>query len=76
MYEPCLQQIVEKHLLVLFDDLLIYRNTWEEHLHHVEQILTIMEDQSLYAKESKCEFGMKKVLYLGNIIGVKGVQVH
>jgi hypothetical protein len=35
-----------------------------------------MEGKSLYAKESKCEFGMKKVLYLGDIIGVKGVQVH
>jgi hypothetical protein len=35
-----------------------------------------MEDQYLYAKESKCEFGMIEVLYLGHIIGVKGVQVH
>jgi hypothetical protein len=42
----------------------------------VEQILTIMEEQSSYAKESKCEFGMKEVLYLGHIIRVKGVQVH
>jgi hypothetical protein len=42
----------------------------------VEQILTIIEEQSLYAKESKCEFGMTKVLYLGQIIRVKGVQVH
>jgi hypothetical protein len=30
----------------------------------------------LYAKESKCEFGMTEDLYLGHIIGVKGVQVH
>jgi hypothetical protein len=30
----------------------------------------------LYAKESKCEFGMTEVLYLGHIIGEKGVQVH
>ena len=42
----------------------------------MEQILAIMEEQSLYAKESKCEFGMTEVLYLGHIIGVKGVQVH
>jgi hypothetical protein len=42
----------------------------------VEQIIAIMEDQSLYAKESKCEFGMIELLYLGHIIGLKGVQVH
>jgi hypothetical protein len=35
-----------------------------------------MEDQSLYAKESKCEFGMTKFLYLGHIIAFKGVQLH
>ena len=62
--------------MVFFDDLLIYSKTWEEHLRHVDQILSIMEEQSLYAKESKCEFGMTEVLYLGHIIGAKGVQVH
>jgi hypothetical protein len=50
-------------LLVFFDDLLIYRRTWKEHLGHLEDILSIMEEQSLYAKESKCEFGMiEKIL--------------
>jgi hypothetical protein len=42
----------------------------------VDQILSIMEEQSLYTKESKCEFGMIEVLYLGHIIGEKGVQLH
>jgi hypothetical protein len=42
----------------------------------VDEILSIMEEQALYAKESKCEFGMTKVLYLGHIIGAQGVQVH
>jgi hypothetical protein len=62
--------------LVFFDDFLIYNKMWEEYLRHVDQLLFIMEKQSLYAKESTCEFGMTKVLYLGQIIGVKGVQVH
>jgi hypothetical protein len=70
------KKLLRKHLLVFFDDLLIYSRTWEEHLRHVDQILSIMEEKSLYAKESKCEFGMTEVLYLRNIIGVKGVQVH
>jgi hypothetical protein len=79
-FQSCMNHVfnkqLRKFLLVFFDDLLIYSKTWEEHLQHVEQILAIMEGKSLYAKESKCEFGMTEVLYLGHIIGVKGVQVH
>ncbi|XP_057835045.2 uncharacterized mitochondrial protein AtMg00860-like [Cryptomeria japonica] len=35
-----------------------------------------MEVQSLYAKASKCEFRLTKILYLGHIIGTNGVKVH
>jgi hypothetical protein len=55
---------------------LIYRKAWEDHLKHVDEVLSIMEEQELYAKESKCVFGMTKVLYLGHIIREQGVQVH
>jgi hypothetical protein len=43
---------------------------------HLDEVLRIMEAQSLYAKESKCEFGMTELLYLGHIISAQGVQVH
>jgi hypothetical protein len=79
-FQSCMNHVfnkqLRKHLLVFFYDLFIYSKTWEEHLWHVDQILSIMEEQSLYAKESKCEFGMTEVLYLGHIIGAKGLQVH
>jgi hypothetical protein len=61
-FQSCMNHVfnkqLTKYLLVLFYDLLIYSRTWEEHIQHVEHILAIMEGQSLYAKESKCEFGM------------------
>ena len=63
-------------MLVFFDDILIYSRTWEEHLQHIETILRILEEQQFYAKLSKCEFGLTKMLYLGHIIGVDGVRVH
>jgi hypothetical protein len=67
---------LRKYLLVFFDDILIYSKTWDEHLTHLGEILDIMQAQSLYAKESKCEFGMRELLYLGHIINGQGVQVH
>ena len=79
-FESCMNHIFNKQLrkllLVLFDDILIYNRTWDEHLNHVDEILTIMEEQSLFSKEKKCEFGLKNILYLGHMIGVEGVKVH
>jgi hypothetical protein len=71
-FQSCTNHLFRKQLrkilLVFFDDLLIYSKTWEEYLGHLEEILSIMEEQSLYAKESKCEFGMTEVLYLGHVV--------
>jgi hypothetical protein len=64
---------LRKYLLVFFDDILIYNKTWDEHLAHLGEVLDIMQAQSLYAKESKCEFGMRELLYLGHIISEQGV---
>ena len=67
---------LRKLVLVFFNDILIYSRSWKEHMRHLDEVLSIMEAQSLYAKESKCEFGMTELLYLGHIISAQGVQVH
>jgi hypothetical protein len=75
-FQSCKNHLIRKQLqkilFVFFDDLLIYSRTWEEHLGHLEEILCIMEEQSLYAKESKCEFGMTEILYLGHVVSAQG----
>ena len=63
-------------MLDFFEDILIYNHTWEENLQHIEAILHTLEEQHLYSKLSKCEFGLTYMLYLGHIIGVDGVRVH
>jgi hypothetical protein len=79
-FQSCMNHIfrgqLRKYLLVFFDDILIYNKMWDEHLTYLGKVLDIMEGQSLYAKESKCEFGMRELLYLGHIISGQGVQVH
>jgi hypothetical protein len=67
---------LRKSVLVFFDDIFIYNRSWQENIRHLDEVLSIMEAQSLYAKESKCKFGMKNLLYLGHIISAQGVQVH
>ena len=67
---------LRKFVLVFFDDIFIYSQTWEEHLQHIEVVLRILEEQHYYAKLSKCEFGLTEMLYLGHIISLDGVRVH
>lgn len=71
-FQYCMKHIfknqLRKFLLVLFDDILINSKTWEEHLKHIDEVLVILEQNSLYAKLSKCEFGMEEILYLGHKI--------
>jgi hypothetical protein len=67
---------LRKFLLLFFDDLLIYSRMWEEHMKHVDDILTIIKEQFLFSKDKNCEFGLTNILYLGHMIGVEGVKVH
>jgi hypothetical protein len=71
IFKPFLQKFV----LVLFDDILIYNKSWEDHVRHVDKVLQLLKEQQLYAKPSKCFFGVKDVEYLGHIVSHGGVKV-
>jgi hypothetical protein len=71
IFNPFLQKFV----LVFFDDILIYSKSWEDHVRHVDKVLQLLKEQQLYAKPSKCFFGVKEVEYLGHIVSHEGVKV-
>ena len=54
---------------VYLDDIVIYSESWEEHLKHVREILERLQKSNLTAKPNKCQFGMKECVYLGHKIG-------
>jgi hypothetical protein len=62
-------------VLVFFDDIIIYRKTWTNHLAHVDRILHILSQHQLFLKQSKCGFGTSEVEYLGHLVGKDDVGV-
>ncbi|GJX27982.1 hypothetical protein Tco_0236061 [Tanacetum coccineum] len=47
----------------------------QEHGEHLKLILELLKKEELYAKFSKCEFWIPKVLFLGHVIDHKGIHV-
>lgn len=69
------QDYMRKFVLVFFDDILVYSKSWSEHLHHLKTVLVVLRSHQLFAKKEKCQFGQKKVQYLGHIISETSVAV-
>lgn len=61
-------------VIVYLDDILIFSNSEEEHLHHLDEVCKRLQEESLYAKRSKCSFGLSEVEFLGHTVSSQGLS--
>ncbi len=69
------RDMLDRWVIVYIDDILIYSNTREEHIHHVRSVLKRLMRYQLYAKAEKCEFHQTSISFLGYIISQEGVAM-
>ena len=71
-FQSLMNSILQPHLrefaVVFSDDILVFSKTWEDHQHHLQTVLETLRNSELYCKQSKCEFGVREVLFLGHKI--------
>ncbi|XP_072088166.1 uncharacterized protein [Arachis hypogaea] len=67
---------LRKFVLVFFYDILVYSSGFDLHLEHLELVLKLLQQESLFAKLSKCLFGSPEVDYLGHTIRGGGVHME
>lgn len=60
--------------LVYLDDIMIFSETWEEHLRRVDQVLTRLAEAKLMLKWSKCKFFCNSTQFLGHVVDASGVR--
>ena len=58
MMNGVLRSFIDYFVVVYLDDILIFNKTWEEHLQHVEQVFSTLQDNRLYANKEKYSFSM------------------
>ena len=50
------------------DDIIIFSNSWKEHLEHLQRVLESLRGAGLTVKIRKCQIRMRECTYLGHIV--------
>lgn len=50
------------------DDIVVYRHTWEQHLIHLNEVLTQIKAAGLTIRPDKCALAKGETKYLGFVI--------
>ena len=58
---------------VYLDDIIVYRDTWEEHIQNVQTVFECLQKADLTLKLKKCNFGVEDCVNLGHRVGKGGV---
>lgn len=72
--EEALGDLVNKVCVVYIDDIVIYSETFEEHLVHVRQVLERLRAANLYCGAQKTKLFRREIKFLGHYISADGVR--
>jgi len=77
MMNKILRDMINKGKVVAFvDDVLVGTETEEGHDEIVEEVLRRLEENDLYVKPEKCAWKVRKIGFLGVVIGPSRIEIE
>ena len=67
-------QGTEAFTATYFDDILIFSNSLEEHMIHLERVLTLLAEAGMLINRKKCDFIKEHVNFIGHSVSAKGLK--
>ena len=67
---------IDVFVVVYMDDLLVFSKNIDDHMRHLEVILSRLKAEALYVSPSKCSFMQKETEFLGLLFGENGIRVN
>ena len=68
-----LAPVLGRHTLAYLDDVVVYSQTYEEHLHHLDETLSLLSKAGFRLNHQKCFFATQEFKFLGFRITTEGV---
>ena len=77
-FQRLMNEVLREHLddfvTVYLDDILIFSKSDDEHARHLQWVLGKLREHGLFAKRTKCAFGLDSVEYLGHVVTAEGIS--
>ena len=74
LMECVLAGLTDEQCLIYIDDIIIFSQTFENHLQRLTNVFQRLRNSHLKLKPSKCQFAQAEVDYLGHIVSAQGVR--
>ena len=71
-----LRDLINEGKVTVFVDVLVRTETKERHNKIVKEILRRLEENDLYVKPEKCVWKVRKIEFLGVVIGPNGIEME
>ncbi|MBW0532670.1 hypothetical protein O181_072385 [Austropuccinia psidii MF-1] len=69
------EEILEGWMVVYIDDIIIYAETWEDHVQYIDRVLSKCKPINLKISLKKCDYGQQELLALGHKVSAFSLAI-